>query len=670
MKRFRKLIIALAVFFAFASIACAQGYDGTIENARAAYRDESFEKAFAYIADGIPETISDSAVKKRTADFLSGIGVQEYDIKNFKNAYDAFRKSLKYDPTNAQSTSYFIKMRRESDVTALRNEAPPRTKPIISPAASETPVTAAAGSVLGTAPAPSGVSNVELAELKGALEDAGTRLKTMESSVSSTSEENKILKAQVDQQLALIQTFIEKQATVSSAAPSIDPAAYESAAQEKALVAKTMELLAKMSEQETAPRQIVVQNDPALKEFVEKLATTQQALGDNRYQNLIVVIAVATIGAGILVLGVILLIGAARSRRRKAQQYEQRPDSGAIPANMTAGRSYAAMGQSGGNTPLLGFIESAPQENNGKDFAIRKDLLKAERFNRMFEEVRSGTLSWNTVRQYIGELEVSLKMEILKVVERKLDEGDLVSPEAILPVIFPFLTDYDDFIRDKSENLARRALVDMRKTGNGAGGEEPETDQDSDPLSIRNLMDIPKKLQSILKSHDQTLTIAKICRGMGAVLGLSMEERNLLYKTALAHDCGYLMLDRDRLSRTISKQEIDEEDFAFIQTHATQGPYYFGDIDLPEQFKGGILSHHERNDGSGYPDGLKKEGIPLYAKILGVAETFTALISKRSYRDKRDVTQALAIISDGAKAKFDSAHVEALAKVASSIEVV
>ena len=94
---------------------------------------------------------------------------------------------------------------------------------------------------------------------------------------------------------------------------------------------------------------------------------------------------------------------------------------------------------------------------------------------------------------------------------------------------------------------------------------------------------------------------------------------------------------------------------------------YFGEIELPVEFKNAIVHHHERNDGSGYPDGLRKESIPLFAKLIGIAETFSALVSKRPYRNKRDVAYALAIISDGARSKFDAAHVEALVKVASSI---
>jgi len=692
MYRQKNWAIFFIVLLSLAPSAFAQDYDATIDSARVAYREVSFEKAYTTIVEGIPETVADAKVKQRTGGFLSEIGVEEYGIRNFKNAYDSFRKALKYDPTNAQATSYFLRMRREMNVASLANEAPPRTRnepkavagATLPAAVAEKATPPAVGIAVPATTEPAAtivsptvqppVPDVRITELKSALDDASSRLQAMESSVSTTSDENKVLKGQVEQQLKLLQTFIDRQAAVPAAqskpAVSVPPA---QTAQEKALVAQTIELLAKLSEKEAAPPQIVMQSDPALKELVTRLEMSQAEQRQGRSLDMIVVIALIVSGAAFVGLLVFLFVVASRSRKRSTSQYDQGMDASSMQARAPGGSPYTAIGQYRGETPLLEFIDSTPPQGaGGTDLAIRRDLLKADRLNRMYEEVRTGSLGWNTVRQYIGELEVSLRAEILKTVERKLDEGDLISSDAILPVIFPFLTDYDDFVREKSERLARRALTEGRKPTGGANGEEgteAANADDLDPLSLKNLMDIPRKLKTIFKDNEQSLMTAKVSRGMGAILGLSPEERNLLYKTALAHDCGYLMLDRDRLVRTISKQEIDEEDFLFIQSHVTLCTDYFGEVELPEEFRCGLLSHHERNDGSGYPRGLKKEEIPLFAKLIGVAETFSALVSKRAYRDKRDVTHALAIISDGARSKFDSAHVDALVKVASTIGV-
>jgi putative two-component system response regulator len=87
-------------------------------------------------------------------------------------------------------------------------------------------------------------------------------------------------------------------------------------------------------------------------------------------------------------------------------------------------------------------------------------------------------------------------------------------------------------------------------------------------------------------------------------------------------------------------------------------------VKLPEAFKDAILCHHERGDGSGYPKGLKGDAIPLFGKIIGVAETFIALTSMRPYREKLSYEAAIAVIRDGIGRKFDREHVDALAEAA------
>ena len=662
----RALVFLLVLFTALAPV-FSQSTDELVSEARALVAANKYTEADTRLAQ-LP-----AAEARVASDAYTEFGVTEFNRRNFRNAYTAFRSALKLQATNQTATQYYLRMRREMDVANLKNEYVQPAKETAGSTVTASIEPPAAGTVLPVSAvpaAPAPVPDVQITELKSALDDASSRLQAMESSVTTTSDENKVLKGQVEQQLKLLQTFIDRQATAP--AKPVAAATPAQTAQEKALVAQTIELLVKMSEKVDVPPQVVVQSDPALKELVARLETSQENQRQGSSLDLAVVIALAVLGAAFLGLVVFLFVAAARSRRRNASQYDQGIDASSMQTMATGGTSYAAIGQYRSETPLLEFIDSTPQSTGGTDLAIRRDLLKADRLNRMYEEIRAGSLGWNTVRQYIGELEVSLRSEILKTVERKLDEGDLISSDAILPVIFPFLTDYDDFVREKSEKLARRALTDSQKAnGGGSAGENGESagTEDLDPLSVKNLMGIPRKLKTIFKDNDQTLITAKVCRGMGTVLGLSAEERNLLYKTALAHDCGYLMLDRDRLIRTIAKQEINEEDFAFIQSHVTQCSDYFSEVDLPAQFKGGLMYHHERNDGSGYPNGLKKEEIPLFAKLIGVAETFAALVSKRSYRDKRDVTHALAIISDGARSKFDAAHVDALVKVASTIGI-
>lgn len=665
--KMKKKQLILGVTILLLGVFCfAQASSPILTSAMQAYQSDSYEKAFSIISEGIPEKSTDGALKKQAADTLGSIGNQEYDIKNFKNAYEAFRKALKYDPTNTRSTQYFLKMRKEMDTTNLKNEAGPRVQ---SSAVASAPLAGTVGSG-GTQVSPTisasspAVSDVALTELKSALEQSDARLKSMESSVASADQQNAQLRAQAEQQMKLLQTFMTTQAAKSATTTAAAP---KQSADEKALIAQTVELLAMMAERESQPTQIVVQSDPALQTLVETLTSQNTARSKQDTVNLTVLIILAVLGVAIIVFIIILVLSFLRARKKAGAGQSSRYEGDLQQLNQSQPVTYIGSTSSSSNTPLLEFIGSnSTAVGRPVDFDLHKDLLKADRLKRMYDEVRNGTLNWNTVREYIGELEISLKAEILKVVEQKINQGDLLSSEAILPILFPLVTDYDDFIREKSEKLASRAVAG-EKSSTTLGVTDTSGETIGDPLDIRTLMQIPKELQLLFKTQEQSLVTAKISRGIGNSLGLSTDDCNLLYKSALAHDCGYLMLDRDVLVRTISKPEITEEDFAFIQSHVIKGLSFFGDIDLPEQFKAGILYHHERNDGSGYPDGLKKEAIPLFGKIIGVAETYAALVSKRAYRDKRDSQNALAIITDGARTKFDASIVEALVKVASSI---
>ena len=484
------------------------------------------------------------AAAAQVSSAYSDFGIVEYDRRNFLNAYSAFREALKLQSTNTTATQYYLRMRREMDVAKLRNEYVPPAAPSVSgPAETAGPTTAAQAKA---------EREEDLKILVDQLKVAETRMSAIESTATNKQAENDLLRQQLESQRQMVERMLSAPRTTTAARPT---------AEENAALQDTIRLLSEIAERDQS-RPIVVQSDPALQGLVEQLAATREAIGKPNVLNIALVAIAAATAAALFGLIVFLLVAANRAKSRNPRSYEANLGVAALPT-APAGGGYVAVGMARTDTPLLEFIDSGPSNPDQRDLAVRRDLLKAERLNRMYEEVRGGSLGWNTVRQYIGELELSLRAEILSVVERKLAEGDLISNEAILPVLFPFLTDYDDFVREKAELLARTALG-SRKASGGAESEEGDSRaerEDLDPLSLKNLMEIPRKLQTMFKNHDQTLMTAKLCRGMATVLGFSKEDRNLLYKAALAHDCGYLMMERDQLVRTVAKQEIDEEDF-------------------------------------------------------------------------------------------------------------
>ena len=104
-------------------------------------------------------------------------------------------------------------------------------------------------------------------------------------------------------------------------------------------------------------------------------------------------------------------------------------------------------------------------------------------------------------------------------------------------------------------------------------------------------------------------------------------------------------------------------EFAAISEHPVRGEEIVGKIGSLRPCLPGIRSHHERMDGSGYPDGLLGEQIPLFARIIAVADSYDAMTSQRPYRGPMSAAQALAIIQREAGSKLDPHVVAALIEV-------
>ena len=126
--------------------------------------------------------------------------------------------------------------------------------------------------------------------------------------------------------------------------------------------------------------------------------------------------------------------------------------------------------------------------------------------------------------------------------------------------------------------------------------------------------------------------------------------------TALVHDIGKLAVPTDILSKP---GRISHDEFSIIKNHPKVGYEILKGIDFPWPVAQAILQHHERLDGSGYPDGLHGEDIILAARILGVADVVEAMSSHRPYRPALGLEKALEEISKGKGTLYDPEVVDA-----------
>jgi len=129
----------------------------------------------------------------------------------------------------------------------------------------------------------------------------------------------------------------------------------------------------------------------------------------------------------------------------------------------------------------------------------------------------------------------------------------------------------------------------------------------------------------------------KIARRMG----YSKDELRRIYNIALLHDIGKTSVPDDILNKP---GKLTDEEYAIIKTHSPAGREILSGIEAFPELALGAGYHHEKYDGTGYPDHLKGEEIPKVAQIIAVADTFDAMYSTRPYRKKMELSKVLAEI--------------------------
>ena len=133
-----------------------------------------------------------------------------------------------------------------------------------------------------------------------------------------------------------------------------------------------------------------------------------------------------------------------------------------------------------------------------------------------------------------------------------------------------------------------------------------------------------------------------------------------LRKAAQMHDIGKIGI-QDRVLNKVGR--LTDEEYAEMKSHVTRGADILKDFTLVENVLDGTRYHHERYDGKGYPDGLKGHEIPLYARIIGVADAFDAMTSNRVYRNQMDTDYVLKELHRGRGAQFDPEALDAFLRL-------
>ncbi|MGE0028459.1 MAG: HD domain-containing phosphohydrolase [Thermoleophilia bacterium] len=161
-------------------------------------------------------------------------------------------------------------------------------------------------------------------------------------------------------------------------------------------------------------------------------------------------------------------------------------------------------------------------------------------------------------------------------------------------------------------------------------------------------------------THEHSERVADLAVAIARDLGWPDPQAAMLHEAALVHDIGKIGVPDEVL---LKPGPLTPQERALIEAHAAAGARIVAGA-LTEEQVGWIRWHHERVDGTGYPDGLTEAAIPEGARILAVADAFDAMTAARSYRRRLDADDALDECRASAGTQFWSPAVEALARVA------
>lgn len=179
-----------------------------------------------------------------------------------------------------------------------------------------------------------------------------------------------------------------------------------------------------------------------------------------------------------------------------------------------------------------------------------------------------------------------------------------------------------------------------------------------------------KELKHYLKTFDSLLSAIKNYHKKNGVihnlvskimdyLGVDKETRSLALYTSMLYDIGLMVTSEDILKdKTLSPAEVKA-----LKIHPYITVSLLNSFEFSDEVKRAIVHHHERYDGTGYPEGLKGEEIPLISRVLAVVDSFNALISERPYRNKLSPQKALQEIKMHSGTFYDPKVVNALSSL-------
>jgi putative nucleotidyltransferase with HDIG domain len=144
--------------------------------------------------------------------------------------------------------------------------------------------------------------------------------------------------------------------------------------------------------------------------------------------------------------------------------------------------------------------------------------------------------------------------------------------------------------------------------------------------------------------------VAEYAQKIALKMGFSREKAEMVKKVAQLHDIGKLGIDERILNKV---EKLTDEEWGMIKKHPETGEEILKPVFLDEKMLALVRSHHERYDGTGYPDGLKGDKTDILAQIVSVADSYDAMTSTRAYRKSLTKEEAVAELKKNSGTQFN-----------------
>ncbi|MCF6339387.1 MAG: HD domain-containing protein [Sulfurimonas sp.] len=160
--------------------------------------------------------------------------------------------------------------------------------------------------------------------------------------------------------------------------------------------------------------------------------------------------------------------------------------------------------------------------------------------------------------------------------------------------------------------------------------------------------------------------VAKYCRIIAQDMKCSEEECDLIYRAGILHDIGKIITPDAIL---LKSNKLNDLEYKIIKQHVSEGYKILLKIPMYKNLAEIIRYHHERYDGKGYPNGIKKDDIPFLSRIMTLADAFDAMTTNRIYKKKKSIKEVISELKEFSGTQFDPKVVKSALRVLVDIEL-